>query len=104
MRLSPGTIVPYVWQVASALQYAHDRRLVHRDVKPENILLNEQFEVLLGDFGLTILAPNTNSESTQAMNRSLTGTVPYLAPEQLRGNPRPASDQYAVGIVVYEWL
>jgi serine/threonine protein kinase len=103
-RLPPNTIVPYVRQVASALQYAHDRQFVHRDVKPENMLLGERFEVLLADFGLTMLTPDTNSERTQAMNESLTGTVPYLAPEQLQGHPRLASDQYTLGIVVYEWL
>jgi predicted ATPase/DNA-binding CsgD family transcriptional regulator len=60
--------------------------------------------VLLGDFGLAILAPHTRSESTQAMEQPLTGTTPYLAPEQLRGKPQPASDQYALGVVVYAWL
>jgi len=103
-RLPLDTIVSYVQQVASALQYAHDRRLVHRDVKPENMLLGERFEVLLGDFGLAMLTLQTHSASTQAMDQPMTGTTPYLAPEQLQGKPRPASDQYALGVVVYEWL
>ena len=103
-RLPLDTIVSYVQQVASALQYAHDRRLVHRDVKPENMLLGERFEVLLGDFGLAMLTLQTHSASTQAMDQPMTGTTLYLAPEQVQGKPRPASDQYALGVVVYEWL
>src|SRR5207302_6859712 len=51
-RLPLDIIVSYVTQVASALQYAHDQRLLHRDIKPENMLLNAQHEVLLSDFGL----------------------------------------------------
>ena len=102
-RLPLATIVSYVRQVASALQYAHEQHLMHRDVKPENLLLGAREEVLLADFGLAMLAP-TSSRSTQAMEPSLNGTTAYLAPEQLQGKPQPASDQYALGVVVYEWL
>ncbi|HET8853640.1 MAG TPA: serine/threonine-protein kinase, partial [Ktedonobacteraceae bacterium] len=97
-------IIAYVSQVASALQYAHDQRLIHRDIKPENMLLGAREQVLLGDFGLAMLTPSSRSGSTQAMDPAMAGTAPYLAPEQLQGQPRPASDQYALGVVVYEWL
>src|SRR6266536_930286 len=103
-RVPLETVVSYVTQVASALQYAHDQRLVHRDVKPENMLLGSRSEVLLSDFGLAMLAPHSSAGSTEAMERPLAGTSPYLAPEQLHGRPRPSSDQYALGVVVYEWL
>ncbi len=102
--LSPETILPYVQQVASALQYAHDQWLIHRDVKPENMLLGARDEVLLSDFGLAMLAPQTHPYSTHEMARQVAGTSLYLAPEQLQGHPGPASDQYALGVVVYEWL
>ena len=99
-----STIAAYVTQVASALQYAHDQHLIHRDIKPENMLLGARSEVLLSDFGLAMLAPQSHSYSTQAPMQPLTGTALYLAPEQAQGQPQPASDQYALGIVVYEWL
>jgi serine/threonine protein kinase len=96
-------ILTYVTQVASALQYAHDQRLIHRDIKPENMLLDGRSQVLLADFGLALLTA-TRSASTQAMDPTMVGTAAYLAPEQMRGQPCVASDQYALGVVVYEWL
>jgi serine/threonine protein kinase len=94
------TIVSYVKQIADALQYAHDERLIHRDVKPENILLGRRNEVLLSDFGIAVLAQSSRSQSP--LNTA--GTMAYTAPEQIQGRPCPASDQYSLGIVVYEWL
>src|SRR6516164_9422994 len=92
--------VLYVKQIAEALQYAHDKKLIHRDIKPENMLLGESDNILLSDFGIAIKAHNTHSMIFQ----NEAGTIPYMAPEQIRGNARPASDQYALGIVVYEWF
>lgn len=99
-QLSLITVVSYVRQIASALQYAHDQKLVHRDIKPENILLGRSDELLLSDFGIALIAQSSLSQSTQAV----VGTIAYMAPEQLEGKPRPASDQYALAVVVYEWL
>jgi predicted ATPase/DNA-binding CsgD family transcriptional regulator len=103
-RVPNEEIISYVQQIASALQYAHDLHLIHRDIKPENILLGSGGEVLLSDFGLAILAPSSVDLSTRAIEPAMVGTTPYLAPEQLRGDAQVASDQYALGIVVYEWL
>src|SRR6266702_311573 len=99
-RVPLPTIVSYIKQVASALQYAHDERLVHRDVKPENMLFGVQNQVLLSDFGIATIAHGTASQSVEAM----AGTIPYMAPEQIHGHPRSASDQYSLGVVVYQWL
>jgi len=94
------TIIHYIRQVASALQYAHDNRLIHRDVKPENMLLGANYEVLLSDFGLALIAQSSRYQNVQ----EAAGTLAYMSPEQLQGKPRAATDQYALGIVVYEWL
>ncbi len=93
-------IVSYTSQVAAALQYAHDRKLIHRDVKPENMLLGVNDAVLLSDFGLVLAVQSSRQQNTQ----DAIGTLAYMAPEQLQGKPRPASDQYALAVVVYEWL
>lgn len=95
----PATIVTYLKQVAAALQYAHDRKLIHRDVKPENMLLSNKNAVLLSDFGLAVIV-----QSSRDRLQTVAGTVTYMAPEQLQGKASPASDQYALGAVVYEWL
>ena len=99
-RFSSQDIQPYVMQIASALQYAHDERLIHRDIKPENMLLGINDEVLLADFGIAIVAHSSRTQSMQGV----AGTVAYMAPEQLRGMPVKASDQYALAAVIYEWL
>ena len=94
------TIVSYVKQIAAALHYAHEEKLIHRDVKPENMLVGRRDEILLSDFGIALVAQSSRFQSTQ----EVVGTVSYMSPEQIQGKPRPASDQYALGIVVYEWL
>ncbi len=99
-RLPLTMVLAYVTPLASALQYAHDRQVIHRDVKPENMLLGPDGQVWLSDFGIATVAHSTHSLTTESMG----GTLPYMAPEQIQGRPRPQSDQYALAIVVYEWL
>jgi serine/threonine protein kinase len=107
-RFPKGSLVPLpviissVKQVADALQYAHEQKFIHRDVKPENMLVGRRQEVLLSDFGIATIAHSTSSLGVGAEGAS--GTLAYMAPEQIEGHPRAASDQYALGIVVYEWL
>jgi serine/threonine protein kinase len=93
-------IVRYVQQIASALDYAHAQHVIHRDIKPENILLNTKQEVILSDFGIAVVLRTLDSLSTQ----NPAGTPLYMAPEQIQRHPCPASDQYALGVMVYEWL
>jgi serine/threonine protein kinase len=99
-RLPLEQIVHYVKQIAPALDYAHQQRVIHRDVKPENMLLTANDEVVLSDFGIAVVQHSLDSLSTQ----SQAGTPVYMAPEQIQRKPCPASDQYAVGVLVYEWL
>jgi predicted ATPase/DNA-binding NarL/FixJ family response regulator len=101
-----GSIVPlsrvvtYVSASASALQYAHRERVIHRDLKPENLLLGSADELLLSDFGLALFFPDDDPVEVQERF----GTLEYMAPEQIRGQVLPASDQYALAVMAFEWL
>ena len=99
-RVPLQAIISYVTDVAPALQYAHDQGLVHGDLKPENLLLGKNERVLLSDFGIALLVPATNSLHVPEMY----GTLIYMAPEQIRGVPGLQSDQYALAVMMYEWL
>jgi serine/threonine protein kinase len=101
-RIDLEATIAYVKQAAEALQYIHDCGFIHRDVKPHNLLIGEQNELLLNDFGTVILASSLKSMSGK--QQDFEGTAPYAAPEQLQGKPASRSDQYALGIMVYEWL
>lgn len=93
-------VTAYVRQIAEALYYAHSQHLIHRDIKPENMLVGRNNEILLSDFGIALASQSSSYQSTQ----DVAGTIAYMAPEQIQAHPRPASDQYSLGIVVYEWL
>ena len=98
--LQPALVASYVKQIAEALQYAHNERLIHRDIKPENMLVGRNNEILLSDFGIALVAQSSLYQNTE----DVVGTIVYMSPEQINGKPRPASDQYSLAIVAYEWL
>jgi hypothetical protein len=88
-------------QLCRALARAHAQRIVHRDVKPANILLSTQGRVKVGDFGVARLAEGSTDDAAA----TIVGTPRYMAPEQGRGLPTtPATDVYSVGVVLYEML
>lgn len=95
-----STIVSYVLQIGEALQFAHDNKVVHRDVKPENMLIGSDGNILLSDFGIAVSIQQTHS----LLSQDEAGTIPYMAPESFAKKSQPASDQYSLAIVVYEWL
>ena len=99
--LTCANVLHYVKQIASALQYAHYQGVIHRDIKPDNLLIGRNNEVLLSDFGIAAQAQEAGREAKRPIAE---GNCAYMAPEQFRGEPCPASDQYALGIMAYEWL
>ena len=99
--LSPAEILPVLAQVARALQVVHDSGVVHRDVKPSNILINREGLAKLTDFGIST---GINQRPLTASGMVM-GTAQYLAPEQAMGNmATPAGDLYGLGIIAYEAL
>ena len=91
----------FVTQILRALQHAHDKGIVHRDVKPQNIMLQSDGTIKVTDFGI---ARFSRSE-TRTMTDGAIGSVHYISPEQAKGNITDAkTDLYAVGVVLYEML
>ena len=100
-RSYAGEVAELVAQVAEALHYAHEHGVVHRDVKPDNLLVTDEGEVLLADFGLSKDLDRTSLTRTGEFS----GTLPYMSPEQLRqGEIDPRSDVFSLGAVLYELL
>jgi serine/threonine protein kinase len=93
-------LVPYLQQAAAALFYIHENGLIHQDVKPGNLLIGRNGQILLSDFGATFYL----GMQTHASLGEVTGTAPYMPPEQWQGNPRRDSDQYALAVCIYELL
>ena len=97
----PGQVLQWLEEAASALDAAHDAGVVHRDVKPGNLLLDDRDHVHVADFGIASAAGMDSFTKTG----TVMGTAGYLAPEQAKGErASPASDRYALGIVAFELL
>jgi beta-lactam-binding protein with PASTA domain len=100
--LAPAQAVEVASQTLAALEHAHEQGIVHRDVKPENILLTRRGVVKVADFGLARALAAAMVSQTQG---TVTGTVQYLSPEQIEGQRADArTDLYSAGIVLYELL
>ena len=101
---SLSTLLPFVSPVAEALQYAHNNGFLHKQVRPGNILLGNSVDtILLSNF--TIDAVTQSEELPNLLKeKEVTELLGYMAPEQMQAHALPASDQYALAMIIYEWL
>lgn len=100
-RLPPEEAITYASQICGVLQKAHNRGFIHRDIKPQNILIAQDGQAKLTDFGIVRVREGAGLTNTGIV----LGTADYLAPEQARGEElTPASDLYSLGVVLYEML
>lgn len=103
-KLTPAAAAQLITKLAQAVQHAHDKKIIHRDLKPANVLMDQQGEPHVGDFGL---AKRDASEESISVSGQIIGTPAYMAPEQASGN-HPAidvrTDVYALGAIFYELL
>jgi serine/threonine-protein kinase len=100
-RPPPAEAIEWLRQTASALDFAHERGVVHRDVKPQNLLFDDRGRLVVGDLGIARAA----FENRLTTSGELFGTAAYMAPEQVDGDPgSPASDRYSLGVVAFELL
>lgn len=100
-KMAPAACVDVVRPLFEAIQYAHDKGVVHRDLKPDNIMLTENGTLKVMDFGI---ARTHNMSMALTADGNTLGTPDYMAPEQVQGFAETASDQYALGVITYELL
>jgi serine/threonine protein kinase len=99
--LDPLEATRFASQIAEALRVAHERGMVHRDIKPQNVLLNATGEAKVADFGIVLAASTSSTSGTNLVF----GTASYMSPEQAMGKRvGPQSDLYSLGVVLYEML
>jgi eukaryotic-like serine/threonine-protein kinase len=98
--LPPTLISRYAWQIAAALAYMHHNGLTHQHLRPENLVVSENDDILLADLGIRALNWQAGSQQIhQLVNVEL-----YMAPELFLGAPEPVSDQYSLAAMIYEWF
>ncbi len=103
-KLPQGTAVQIAVRILSALRHAHEAGVIHRDIKPQNILVDRQGYIKVSDFGIARMV-GANTLSDAEGKQSVMGSVHYFSPEQARGETTTfASDLYSVGVVLYEML
>ena len=101
-RLAPARAIPLMADILQGLQHAHDRGILHRDIKPGNVLLTSSGQAKVIDFGL---AKDAEAQTILTLAGNVVGTPAYMAPEQAKGDgASPASDQYSCGILMYLML
>ncbi|MDQ6643983.1 MAG: serine/threonine protein kinase, partial [Chloroflexota bacterium] len=97
------SILPHLQPLAEALQYAHTNGFIHKNVRPRNILLDRNNDVLLSNFSIAAIT-QSEQQPNHLRAEEVTELLGYMAPEQMQGKAVPASDQYGLAVVIYEWL
>jgi Serine/threonine protein kinase len=106
-RLSPKEALTYLEQATSALQYAHEHKIVHRDIKPANMLFHSDGRLVLVDFGIARIIHDATEQSSESLTRTgnFMGSVEYMAPEMVQGSQVDyRADIYELGVVLYQML
>ncbi|QDT09035.1 serine/threonine-protein kinase [Planctomycetes bacterium K23_9] len=96
-RTARATTIDYAIQMVDSLAYAHEKRVLHRDIKPDNFILFDEGKIRLTDFGLARIQQGSH-------DLSASGTLGYIAPEQAMGKPGYRSDVFSIGLVIYRML
>jgi len=96
-RMSLATVMEVSEQILEGVAYAHSEKIVHCDIKPENVILFDNRHIRLADFGIAKVSQKT-------LQGSGTGTVGYMAPEQAMGRPSTRSDVFSIGLIIYRML
>jgi serine/threonine protein kinase len=106
-KLDLGRVAHIVRQIGVALTAAHDKGIIHRDLKPENVMVQHSSEgeevIKLIDFGIATVKDSQANQNDTGKTK-VAGALPYMAPEQLRGEPQAASDTWSLGVMAYELL
>ena len=103
--LAPQQVVRYIRQASEALDYAHRRNLVHRDIRPDNLMIGEEDTLKIADFGISKVISETTTGHTVTRAGVVVGTPHYMSPEQIQGLTLDGrSDQFSLAIVAYQML
>ena len=96
-------LLPHLRQIVTALQFAHDRDILHKGIRPDNVLLGSSNGILLCDFTIDVVSQDERYQN-YLRSKNTVDVMAYVAPEQIQHHTNKASDQYSLAVMIYEWL